>query len=169
MGVAQSSEIAHRRPARNAVRDLRGIGRDMFTAVGGGERWLRKERDAFDAVLAGDILCRLDSPRVCLRDHRGRSLMVRVDPVHPGEHLAEILDELGISQYRLARAIGVPPRRINDIVRGRRSVTADTALRIGRALAMTPEFWLNLQRMYDLDRARATADISAIESLVAAG
>ena len=95
--------------------------------------------------------------------------MVRVDPVHPGEHLAEILDELGISRYRLARAIGVPPRRINDIVRGRRSVTADTALRIGRALAMTPEFWLNLQRMYDLDLARATADISAIESLVAAG
>ena len=95
--------------------------------------------------------------------------MARVDPIHPGEHLAEILDELGISQYRLARTIGVPPRRINDIVRGRRSVTADTALRIGRALAMTPEFWLNLQRMYDLDRARAAADISTIKPLVAVG
>ena len=70
--------------------------------------------------------------------------MTPVGPIHPGEHLAEILDELGISQYRLALAIGVPPRRINDIVRGRRSVTADTALRIGQALRMTPEFWLNL-------------------------
>ncbi len=95
--------------------------------------------------------------------------MARLDPIHPGEHLAEILAELGISQYRLARTIGVPPRRINDIVHGRRSVTADTALRIGRALAMTPEFWLNLQRMYDLDRARATADVSEIEPLVVAG
>lgn len=89
-------------------------------------------------------------------------------PIHPGEHLAEILDELGISRYRLARAIDVPPRRINDIVRGRRSVTADTALRIGQALGMTPEFWLNLQRMYDLDLARAAADLSAIKPLVAA-
>ena len=137
MGVAQSSKTARRKPARNAIRNLRGIGRDMFTAVGGGERWLRKERAAFDAALANDLLRRLDSHRVCLRDRRGQSLVVRVDPVHPGEHLAEILDELGISQYRLARAIGVPPRRINDIVRGRRSVTADTALRIGRALTMT--------------------------------
>ena len=77
-------------------------------------------------------------------------------PIHPGEHLAEILGELNISQYRLAKAIGVHPRRINQIVLGGRSITADTALRIGRALGMTPEFWLNLQRMYDLDRARAT-------------
>lgn len=95
--------------------------------------------------------------------------MAPVDPIHPGEHLAEILDELGISQYRLARAIGVPPRRINDLVRGRRSVTADTALRIGQALNMTPEFWLNLQRMYDLERARAVSDVSAIKPLIAAG
>ena len=73
------------------------------------------------------------------------------DPIHPGEHPAEILDELGSSQYRLAKTAGVPPRRINEIVHGRRSVTADTALRIGRALGMTPEFWLNLQGMYDLD------------------
>ncbi|MCE2446963.1 MAG: HigA family addiction module antidote protein [Candidatus Latescibacteria bacterium] len=86
--------------------------------------------------------------------------------IHPGEHLAEILEELGISQYRLAKAIGVPPIRINEIVHCRRSVTADTALRIGQALGMTPEFWLNLQRMYDLDLARASIDTSAIESLV---
>lgn len=87
-------------------------------------------------------------------------------PIHPGEHLAEILDELGISQYRLAKTIGVPAIRINDIVHCRRGVTADTALRIGRALRMTPEFWLNLQRMYDLDVARAAVDVRAIEPLV---
>ena len=86
--------------------------------------------------------------------------------IHPGEHLAEILEELGISQYRLAKAIGVAPIRINEIVHCRRSVTADTALRIGQALGMTPEFWLNLQRMYDLDLARASIDTSAIEPLV---
>ncbi len=87
--------------------------------------------------------------------------------IHPGEHLAEILDELGISQYRLAKAVGVPPRRINEIVHSRRAITADTALRIGQALGMTPEFWLNLQRMYDLDCARATTDTSGIEPLIA--
>ena len=64
--------------------------------------------------------------------------MTTAQPVHPGEHLAEILSELGISQYRLAKAIGVPPIRINDIVHCRRSITADTALRIGQALRMTP-------------------------------
>lgn len=89
-------------------------------------------------------------------------------PIHPGEHLAEYLDELGISQYRLATATGVPPRRINEIVHGRRAITADTALRLGQALRMTPEFWLNLQRIYDLDRARAETDLPAIEPLVAA-
>ena len=87
-------------------------------------------------------------------------------PVHPGEHLAEILAELGISPYRLAKAIGVPPIRIHDIVHCRRSITAATALRIGQALGMTPEFWLNLQRMYDLDVARSSTDTSSIEILV---
>ena len=90
------------------------------------------------------------------------------DAIHPGEHLAEILDELGISQYRLAKAIGVPPRRINEIVHARRSVTADTALRMGKALGTTPDFWLNLQGIYDLDRARSSLDVNAIETLVAA-
>ncbi len=90
------------------------------------------------------------------------------DAIHPGEHLAELLDELGISQYRLAKAIGVPPRRINEIVHARRAVTADTALRMGKALGMTPDFWLNLQAMYDLDRARSTLSVDAIEPLVAA-
>ena len=92
--------------------------------------------------------------------------MSTIAPIHPGEHLAEILEELGITQYRLAKAIGTPPRRINEIVRGNRSVTADTALRIGKALCTTPEYWLNLQRMYDLDLARSSTDVSEIEPLV---
>ena len=90
------------------------------------------------------------------------------EPIHPGEHLAEIIEQLGITQYRLAKTIGVPQIRIHDIVHCRRSITADTALRIGRALGTTPEFWLNLQRMYDLDVARAKTDVSAIEPLVEA-
>ena len=90
------------------------------------------------------------------------------DPIHPGEHLAEIIEELGITQYRLAKTIGVPQIRIHDIVHRRRSITADTALRIGRALGMTPDYWLNLQRMYDLDIARAKTDLSAIKPLIEA-
>ncbi|MXW30312.1 MAG: HigA family addiction module antidote protein [Chloroflexi bacterium] len=86
--------------------------------------------------------------------------------IHPGEHLEEFLEELGISQYRLAKVIGVAPVRINQIVHSQRAITADTALRIGRALGTTPDFWLNLQRMYDLDVARASTDVSGIEPLV---
>ncbi len=92
--------------------------------------------------------------------------MTTSEPIHPGEHLAEILAELGITQYRLAKTIGVAQIRIHDIVHGRRSITADTALRIGQALGMTPDFWLNLQRMYDLDVARRSTDLSGIEQLV---
>ena len=91
--------------------------------------------------------------------------MTNSDPIHPGEHLAEFLEELQISQYRLAKVIRTSPRRINEIVHGRRSITADTALRLGQALGMTPEFWLNLQNLYDLDLARASIDLATIESL----
>lgn len=90
------------------------------------------------------------------------------EPIHPGEHLAEVMEEIGITQYRLAKTIGVPPIRIHDIVHKRRSITADTALRIGRALGTTPDFWLNLQRMYDLDVARANTDVSGITPLTVA-
>lgn len=76
-------------------------------------------------------------------------------PIHPGEHLAEYLDELGLSQYRLAKAIGVPPRRANEIVHGKRAITADTALRLGRYFGQSAQFWMNLQTQYDLDMARA--------------
>ncbi len=93
--------------------------------------------------------------------------MTNMPPIHPGEHLAEMLEELEISQYRLAKTMGTPARRINEIIHGNRSITADTALRLGQALGMTPEFWLNLQRMYDLDVARSSTDVRAIPSLVA--
>ena len=76
-------------------------------------------------------------------------------PVHPGEILlAEFLEPMALSQYALAHAIGVPPRRINEIVLGKRAVSADTALRLGRYFGMEPQFWLNLQSRYDLDVAR---------------
>ncbi|GAB4270497.1 MULTISPECIES: helix-turn-helix transcriptional regulator [Deferrisoma] len=76
-------------------------------------------------------------------------------PIHPGEILLEeFLKPLGITQYRLAKEIGVTPRRINEIVRGRRAITADTALRLGRYFGMEPEFWMNLQSHYEMERAR---------------
>ena len=73
-------------------------------------------------------------------------------PIHPGEILMEeFLEPLGISQYRLAKDISVPPRRINEIVHGKRSITADTALRLARFFGTTERFWLNLQVRYDLE------------------
>jgi len=72
--------------------------------------------------------------------------------IHPGEILLEeFLRPMGISQYRLAKDISVSPRRINEIVHGKRAVTADTALRLGRFFGMSPQFWLNLQSRYDLE------------------
>ena len=76
----------------------------------------------------------------------------KVAPVHPGEILLEeFLVPLGISQYRLANDISVPPRRINEIVHGARAVTADTALRLARYFGTSERFWLNLQARYDLE------------------
>ena|SRR3990167_2206841 len=76
----------------------------------------------------------------------------RIKPVHPGEILLEeFLKPMGISQNRLSLNIGVPPRRINEIVLGKRRITADTALRLGRYFNMASQFWLGLQMDYDLD------------------
>jgi len=77
----------------------------------------------------------------------------RTQPIHPGEHLAEFLEEHGISQYRLAKDVHVPARRINEIVHGKRAITADTALRLGRFFSMEPGFWMNLQTRYDMEKA----------------
>ena len=76
-------------------------------------------------------------------------------PIHPGEILQEeFLQPLGISQYRLAKETSVPPRRINEIVRGTRSITADTALRLARFFGTSERFWLNLQTRYDLEKVK---------------
>jgi len=75
-------------------------------------------------------------------------------PIHPGEVLLEdFMKPMKLSQYALARAIGVPPRRINEIVHGKRSITADTALRLGRYFGVHPQSWMNLQAHYDLEVA----------------
>jgi addiction module HigA family antidote len=74
-----------------------------------------------------------------------------IDPIHPGEHLAEFLDEFGISEERLATAIGVPRQRIGQILMGQESITADMALRLSRFFGNSPEFWMNLQVHYDLE------------------
>ncbi len=76
----------------------------------------------------------------------------KIPPIHPGEILKEeFLDEIGITQYKLAKDINVPARRINEIVHCKRSITADTALRLGRYFGMSPQFWINLQAHYDLE------------------
>jgi addiction module HigA family antidote len=91
-------------------------------------------------------------------------------PIHPGEILEkEFLEPHGLSQYRLAKEISVPPRRINEIVHGTRGISADTALRLARYFGTTDEFWLNLQMRYDLevqrDRlgARLRREVSVLE------
>lgn len=76
----------------------------------------------------------------------------KLHPVHPGEILQEeFLGPMGISQYRLAKSISVPARRINEVVHGKRSITADTALRLSRFFGTSERFWMNLQTRYDLE------------------
>ena len=95
----------------------------------------------------------------------------KLAPVHPGEVLqADFIEPLGVTQHRIAVEIGVPPRRINEIVHGKRRITADTALRLGKLFGTTAQFWLNLQTLYDLDLAedRAAEQIDAIVPLQSA-
>jgi len=95
----------------------------------------------------------------------------KLPAIHPGEILREeFLEPMGISQYRLAKDISVPPRRINEIVHGKRSITADTALRLGRFFGMSAQFWLNLQTRYDLEvtedllEGRLAKEVQALEA-----
>ncbi|MFA5367125.1 MAG: HigA family addiction module antitoxin [Dehalococcoidia bacterium] len=79
----------------------------------------------------------------------------KLAPIHPGEILLEeFLNPMGISQYRLAKEINVPPRRINEIVHGVRAITADTALRLSRYFGTSERFWLNLQTRYDIEKEK---------------
>ena len=95
-----------------------------------------------------------------------------VAPVHPGEILLEeFLGPLGVSQYRLAKAVDVPARRINEIVHGQRRISADTALRLARYFGTSERFWINLQARYDLEveKDRLGAALDDIQPLSAAG
>ena len=94
----------------------------------------------------------------------------KLAPIHPGEILMEeFLKPLGISQYRLAKDIHVPARRINEIVQGKRSISADTALRLSRYFNLSERFWLNLQARYDLEvqkdklNGRIEAEVKVLE------
>lgn len=85
--------------------------------------------------------------------------MTKLSPIHPGEILAkEFLEPLGVTQYRVALDMGVPPRRINEIVLGRRGITAGTALRLAHYFGNAAEFWMNLQTRYDLEVERDLLD-----------
>src|SRR3989338_11454530 len=89
-----------------------------------------------------------------LRGKEKYYMALKMQPIHPGEILnEEFLQGFDITQYRLAKDISVPPRRINEIVHGERAITADTALRLCRFFGMSPQFWLNLQTRYDLEVA----------------
>ncbi|QKK03781.1 MAG: HigA family addiction module antidote protein [Pseudomonadota bacterium] len=94
----------------------------------------------------------------------------RLPNIHPGEILLEeFLEPMGISQNRLARVIEVPPRRINEIVLGKRRITADTAMRLARAFGTSEHFWLGLQADYDLEQARLdhSEDLGRIPNIAA--
>ena len=75
----------------------------------------------------------------------------QITPVHPGQYLKELIEELELSQYRLAADIGIAPMRISHVVKGQRPITAELALRLGRYFRQSPRFWLNLQARYDMD------------------
>jgi len=88
----------------------------------------------------------------------------KIPPIHPGEILLEeFLKPLGISQNRLARDLATPVVRVNEIVRGKRTVTADSALRLAKYFQTTPQFWLNLQAHYDLEMAKETHLVDQID------
>mgnify|MGYP001813376004 FL=1 len=96
--------------------------------------------------------------------------MTKLPNIHPGEILLEeFLKPMDISQNRLARAMGVPPRRINEIVHGKRAITADTAIRLALALGTSEQFWMGLQADFDLEEARNSArkDLGKIEHVAA--
>ncbi|MFV2144236.1 HigA family addiction module antitoxin [Isoptericola sp. G70] len=94
-----------------------------------------------------------------------------IEPIHPGEILMEdFIEALGITQHKLAVSIGVPPRRINEIVHGKRGITADTAIRLARYFGTSEELWMNLQSHYELrlERRALREKVAAITPLVVA-
>lgn len=94
-------------------------------------------------------------------------MMNGLPPIHPGEFLREILDDLGLTQAAFAQALGVSPMRVSHVLNGSRPVTAELALRLGRALGQSPQYWLNLQTAYDLKTANAALgdDLAAVREV----
>ncbi|WP_340539947.1 HigA family addiction module antitoxin [Nocardioides sp. GXZ039] len=102
---------------------------------------------------------------------RSSTITDKLEPIHPGEVLMQdFIEGFGITQNKLAVSIGVPPRRINEIVHGKRAITADTALRLGKYFGTSAHFWLNLQDRYDLDvqMDRIEVELEAISPLKSA-
>ena len=129
------------------------------------ERLWNRER-----IPPGNRLEALKGDRRGQRRLRSLTTTDKLPPVHPGEILMEdFLKGMGITQHKLAVSIGVPPRRINEIVHGKRAVTADTALRLAKFFEMSPQFWLGLQAQYDLDGAedRIRSEIERIQPVQA--
>ena len=91
--------------------------------------------------------------------------MTPIGPIHSGEHLEEFLEELDLTHAQFAEVLGVTPYRVSQIMKRRAPVTAEMAMRIAKAFDQSAETWMNLQQMYDLEVARATVDVSAIEPL----
>lgn len=90
----------------------------------------------------------------------------KIPPVHPGDVLLkDFLEPLGISQYRLAKEMKVYPRKINEIVLGKRSITADTAIRLGRYFGTSAELWMNLQALYDLEKTRDEIEKQVVKEI----
>ena len=93
----------------------------------------------------------------------------RLDPVHPGSILLyDFIEPMGLTRYRVAKALHVPQRRIDEICRGERAITADTAVRLGAAFGVDAQFWLNLQSQYDIELVHLAPSPQTIERLVAA-
>lgn len=89
-----------------------------------------------------------------------------IPPIHPGRILGDqYLTELGLSQRKLAELLDVPPRRINQIIKGERAITPDTSLRLGKLFGQSDTFWLNLQTHYEIEIARETSDLSRVQVL----
>jgi addiction module HigA family antidote len=119
-----------------------------------------------------DTKARTNQRQALIDEANSESHHSKHEPIHPGEILLEeFLKPFGVSQYELAKVIGVSPRRINEIVHGKRAITPDTALRMARAFDVSDRFWLNLQNRYDLEieKLRLAEPLAAIRRIGLAG
>ena len=157
---ARISRILNRRSPITADIALR-IARAFYS---GAEFWMNLQR--MYALEVARAETDVSSIQPIAPQPRKRTPMTVLDPIHPGEDLAEYLEEYGISRRQFAKAIGVSPARVNRILNRRSPITADIALRLGRAFYTNAEFWMNLQQRYDLEIARAETDVSSIQPLV---